>query len=641
VSEIKYLGIAVTNRCNLACKHCCFNCGIEGVDIDLDLAKKAIDGAKRHRITHLSITGGEPLLHPGIREIVQYASDSGMHIALDTNGYLLERNLDWIKDYNVNLLAVSLSGATEKTHDAIRGAGSFQKTLQALSLARQNFNVYVKYVIDKNNLQEINLALELLKRIGVSQISFTNVFPLGRAVENKLIISEQEALDCQKQVNKKASQLGLNNVVFFSSYEKNRLCDYIREGHLFLAWDGKMYLCCNLPDERFLIGDLREDNFGECIAKNEKFRDGFYATSLEKNKQINCEYCAEAMGYKRKKQTLGLKEIGKRVSGIVSRAFAPEGLSLKIPSQVTILLNNFCNQNCLYCHFDCESSGTELELELLKKLLDEFKILGIHSIQLNGGEPLMYSRLDELLGYATKLGISSLIITDGWLLKEKIKSLRKYNIQGFFIGLDGITAKAHDKIRGKSGSFERAMSAIAASQENGYYTGVNFVATPDNFDEFNGFLDFIERKNINSLQVIKVIWDGRALKNRAKLTLTSAQEKLVGKILSGRTELAKKTSITSQYLYGGFGSCKYLDLISGAIDWDGNVNACSISCGYGIKFPSIKEKSYYECLVEINRINTRFASQRSRANIFNNHEEFCDFCSYCLGRFKKKDLKVS
>ncbi|MGR3296501.1 MAG: radical SAM protein, partial [Candidatus Bathyanammoxibius sp.] len=82
-----------THLCNLSCK----GCGriIEFSDnSDLLSVEECLDAARECDAPVVTVTGGEPLLHPQIDEIVKGLVDMGRYIYLCTNGLMLVETLD-------------------------------------------------------------------------------------------------------------------------------------------------------------------------------------------------------------------------------------------------------------------------------------------------------------------------------------------------------------------------------------------------------------------------------------------------------------------------------------------------------------------------------------------------------------------
>jgi len=105
---IDYVRIAVTSACNLRCTYCLKNEDDADRKIDqLDAAQTAavIEVFAQMGIRKVRFTGGEPLLHPDIVELVRRAKATpGIDtVKLTTNGILLDRYLD-------DLIAAGLDG---------------------------------------------------------------------------------------------------------------------------------------------------------------------------------------------------------------------------------------------------------------------------------------------------------------------------------------------------------------------------------------------------------------------------------------------------------------------------------------------------------------------------------------------------
>ena len=77
---------SITNACNLPPNQWKF--------VPFSLVKKAVRKLKSLGVNIISVTGGEPLLHPQISEIVKYIGDKNILISyLPTNGILLTEEL--------------------------------------------------------------------------------------------------------------------------------------------------------------------------------------------------------------------------------------------------------------------------------------------------------------------------------------------------------------------------------------------------------------------------------------------------------------------------------------------------------------------------------------------------------------------
>ena len=86
--------LAITNVCNLNCSFCCFKNRSKADKLTLAQIAKVLDSFKLLGVNAMEITGGgEPLLHPNINEVIEYASNLGYKIGICSNGKRLE-NID-------------------------------------------------------------------------------------------------------------------------------------------------------------------------------------------------------------------------------------------------------------------------------------------------------------------------------------------------------------------------------------------------------------------------------------------------------------------------------------------------------------------------------------------------------------------
>ena len=98
LSTIGCVAVEITQKCNLDCTLCYLSEHSQQVaDIPLEEIYRRLDEVILHygRGTHVQITGGDPTLrkHTELVQIVEYASDIGLHPALFTNGIGATRKL--------------------------------------------------------------------------------------------------------------------------------------------------------------------------------------------------------------------------------------------------------------------------------------------------------------------------------------------------------------------------------------------------------------------------------------------------------------------------------------------------------------------------------------------------------------------
>lgn len=130
--------LQLVEECNLRCTMC-YEWGDAGAyherpelaTLDLDVALRVIRDCAPARPT-FELFGGEPLLHPGIWDVIAEIRRSGCEVAFPTNGTLLEKHADQLVESAPNRIWISLDGP-ERENDAQRGRGVFRRVMRGLA----------------------------------------------------------------------------------------------------------------------------------------------------------------------------------------------------------------------------------------------------------------------------------------------------------------------------------------------------------------------------------------------------------------------------------------------------------------------------------------------------------------------------
>src|SRR5690349_21546183 len=129
------VGFALTEHCNLRCPHCIRDDVTTVRNLDVGLIESVVDQALAlYGSIVVSMTGGEPLLHPDFERIVTFLASRGVPYRFVSNGWHLKRILPLLERHPPQGVRLSLSGASEDTHDAHRGRGSFRRVLLGVAL---------------------------------------------------------------------------------------------------------------------------------------------------------------------------------------------------------------------------------------------------------------------------------------------------------------------------------------------------------------------------------------------------------------------------------------------------------------------------------------------------------------------------
>lgn len=165
-------------KCNLSCRGCGRIREYKDILNKILSVEECVDAARQAQAPVVSITGGEPLLHPEIKEIISNLIGENFFVYLCTNGLLLEDFIGEIKPDHRLSIVVHLDGMPE-THNSIAGVKNvFDKAIRGIRKAKKmNFSVRTNTTIYKNtDTGEISDLFKLLKEIGTDGVMVSPAF---------------------------------------------------------------------------------------------------------------------------------------------------------------------------------------------------------------------------------------------------------------------------------------------------------------------------------------------------------------------------------------------------------------------------------------------------------------------------------
>ncbi|MFP5257399.1 MAG: methyltransferase domain-containing protein [Acidobacteriota bacterium] len=184
LSGLRELWLHVTNRCNLACRHCLFCSGpAVAQELPTETAIVRIAQAAALGCRVFALTGGEPFCHPGCGDMVAAAlAVPDSHVVILTNGTGFSDQAavmaGWPRD-RVHF-QVSCDGLAPR-HDALRGSGAFARLRADLAAARaQGFNLTLSFCPTKDNLADLPAMADLAASAGASGLHLMWHFAAGR-----------------------------------------------------------------------------------------------------------------------------------------------------------------------------------------------------------------------------------------------------------------------------------------------------------------------------------------------------------------------------------------------------------------------------------------------------------------------------
>ena len=168
-----------------------------------------------------------------------------------------------------------------------------------------------------------------------------------------------------------------------------------------------------------------------------------------------------------------------------------------VPAQLHVSLTERCCLPCTMCDIWKARPGKELTLQQWCGLFDQMAAwAGPVALNFSGGEPLMRKDFPQLIAHGASHGFTVTSNSNGVLLTEaKAASIEEAGLEELFIALDGIRPETHDRMRGRKGTFHKAMRALDIMEDHRRVrTIIASVMHRHNIGEIPGLLAEAERR---------------------------------------------------------------------------------------------------------------------------------------------------
>lgn len=302
------LQFELTSRCNERCIHCYIPNGKKntGFDMPLERVKDLIDQFAKMNGLHVTLSGGEALLHKDIAEILRYCRAKDLQISLLTNLALLKDELiPVLKEVNLSLIQVSLYSMDPEIHDTITTVkGSWAKTKAAIEkLHAADVPVQISCPIMKANKKGYDKVLQYARDLKMK--AMTDYIMMAQAdldtqnLANRIDIEEtreviQDIIDWDRQYDEL-----VHDVEPFSSLSKEELAKMPLCGaglnDICVTVNGDLYPCAGW--QAMVVGNIYKQTLKEVwenspeLAKIRKITRGDFSKCLECKAKDFCNMC--------------------------------------------------------------------------------------------------------------------------------------------------------------------------------------------------------------------------------------------------------------------------------------------------------------------------------------------------------------
>lgn len=182
--------VAFTYGCNMRCPYC-HNPELvtEPLDTSRVYDESDVIAFMQRRVNKLDgivITGGEPTMHRGLREFIRKIKDLGFDIKLDTNGSLLPRVEEIMKDGNVDYWAMDVKYAGELYEQGLNGGHEVKNIQKTIDYIISKAKDYEFRTTVSRNLVTNDQMHEIGKMIKGAKRHFIQNFVAGKAIDPAL-----------------------------------------------------------------------------------------------------------------------------------------------------------------------------------------------------------------------------------------------------------------------------------------------------------------------------------------------------------------------------------------------------------------------------------------------------------------------
>lgn len=177
--------LELTARCNLRCRYCYYlnNEGVQYRDLPTHRWLEFLQELGEAKVMTVCLAGGEPFVRSDILQIIDGIIKNRMRFRMLTNGCGITREtaIRLRETRRCDLIQVSLDGSRREIHEKLRGNGSFEPALGAITILKQEgLPITVRVTVHPYNIGDLPaIARLLLEEIGIATFSTNSVSCLG------------------------------------------------------------------------------------------------------------------------------------------------------------------------------------------------------------------------------------------------------------------------------------------------------------------------------------------------------------------------------------------------------------------------------------------------------------------------------
>ena len=243
--------LQITERCNLLCEHCFVSSTSKGTELSYENIENVIlPYFKKNKVIKVTLTGGEPLMHKKIYEVIELFAVNDISVTICSNGSLVNMELiEKLKKFSNVRFNISLDGFSNKSHNRFRNSSyrclfdDVKRNVQLLS----ELGLLKGILITPNKFSTIEEYVELCKfakQIGADYVLLNPLSEYGRGEDAvKLSMEVEELIKIKEETKYLIDETFEIVYIRFPNEEQKKLSSCKYGEVLYVFTDGNIAIC--------------------------------------------------------------------------------------------------------------------------------------------------------------------------------------------------------------------------------------------------------------------------------------------------------------------------------------------------------------------------------------------------------------
>jgi MoaA/NifB/PqqE/SkfB family radical SAM enzyme len=179
-----------------------------------------------------------------------------------------------------------------------------------------------------------------------------------------------------------------------------------------------------------------------------------------------------------------------------------------VPDQFSIAITRACPNDCIHCSAPSRQ-GETLSSEIIKRAIGEALEMGSYLITFDGGETMLRKDLPALVSPVDQRAIATAFSSGYNLSPGLAKKLKQAGLYAVRISIDSPLDEEHDRVRGRQGAFQDALSGVRAALNAGLLVDLFMVISPHNIDQLEEAFALAAEMGVHELSLYEIVAVGR------------------------------------------------------------------------------------------------------------------------------------